>query len=260
MESRGARLAVMHATFPIAAAMGPKTGTPKGFIRLADAAHDSIVECRPDRCELLNHQEMLVRELEHRTINTLQIIASMISMKARTVQSDEARGHLEDIRQRVLSVATIQRHLHISGGGKSVEMSPYLMQLCESLTKSMIESRGPVSLFVRAAGALPTREAENIGLVVTELVINALKHAFPGSRGGEIRVSYGTEGDGWRLSVSDNGVGRQPDDQGHVGTGTRIIALLARDLDAHVENSSGPQGTTVTVIHAAGPTGAIEAS
>jgi len=225
------------------------------------AAPEPIVECHPDACELLHHEKMLVRELEHRTLNSLQIIASMISIKARTVHSEEARRHLEDIRQRVLSVATMQRHLHVSGVGKSVEMAPYLMQLCESLTRSMIESRGPVSLVVQAAGALPTKQAESIGLIVTELVINALKHAFPDNRSGEIRISCAADANGWRLSVSDNGVGRQEDDTAHVGTGTRIIALLAHALDARIETSSAQPGTTVSVIRAAAdPSGAIDAA
>jgi len=230
----------------------------KTLTRAAKTAREPSVAGRPAEGELPSHQEMLVRELEHRTLNILQIIASMISIKSRTAQSEETRRDLEDIRQRVLSVATMQRYLHVSGAGKPVEMEPYLMQLCESLTRSMIESRGPVSLVVRAAGALPTKQAESIGLIVTELVINALKHAFPGNRRGDIRIVYMADAAGWHLSVSDNGVGRPQDDIGHVGTGTRIVALLAEALDARIETSSTQPGTTVSVIHAADPSGATE--
>src|SRR5690242_13374759 len=110
----------MHATFPVVAAVEPKTMNEKIFTRAAEAAREPTVECRPAECEPLRHQEMLVRELEHRTLNILQIIASMISIKSRAVHSEETRRDLEDIRQRVLSVATMQRYLHVSGAGKPV--------------------------------------------------------------------------------------------------------------------------------------------
>jgi two-component sensor histidine kinase len=89
-----------------------------------------------------------------------------------------------------------------------------------------------------------------LGLIVTELVINALKHAFPGGEAGEILVSYDAGGSGWRLSVSDNGTGpgEASVERPHTGLGTSIVEALARQLDATVEKSSGPQGTTVSVV------------
>lgn len=248
---------IIGAAPPIAAVVDsgtPETGPP---IRAADVTREPMVEGSARGSELVGHEELLFREIQHRIVNSLQIIASMIAIKARTVQSDEARVHLEDVRQRVISVANLQRHLHLADAGRSVEMAPYLSQLCESLTESMIESPGPISLVVRSAATLlPTKKAESVGLIVTELVINSLKHAFPDGRRGEIRVAYEAEGPDWRLSVSDNGIGRQDDDREHayVGIGTRIVAMLARELDARVDISSGPEGTTVSVVHAgAGP-------
>jgi two-component sensor histidine kinase len=92
--------------------------------------------------------------------------------------------------------------------------------------------------------------AVSLGLIVTELVINALKHAFPGGEAGEVLVSYDAGGSGWRLSVSDNGVG--PGDasaeMAHIGLGTSIVEALARQLDGTVAKSGGPQGTIVSIV------------
>ena len=89
----------------------------------------------------------------------------------------------------------------------------------------------------------------SIGLIVTELVINALKHGFPAGAEGEILVSYDVQDAGWRLSVSDNGSGPKAveDEVSHAGLGTSIVEALAHQLEATVQKTSGPQGTTVTI-------------
>jgi two-component sensor histidine kinase len=102
-------------------------------------------------------------------------------------------------------------------------------------------------------GTATSRQAESLGLIVTELVMNALKHAFPeDKRDGQIVVAYETLGTDWKLSVSDNGIGR-PDGvfaQSKTGLGTGIVKALSSELDAKVENLAGPGGTTVSVTHA----------
>jgi two-component sensor histidine kinase len=89
----------------------------------------------------------------------------------------------------------------------------------------------------------------SLGLIVTELVINALKHGFPAGAEGEILVSYDVQDAGWRLSVSDNGSGPKAvgDKVSHAGLGTSIVEALAHQLEATVQRTSGPQGTTVTI-------------
>src|SRR5690349_15012735 len=96
LKSSGAALAVMHPAFLIVAAVEPNTMNEKTLTRAAKTAREPSVAGRPAEGELPSHQEMLVRELEHRTLNILQIIASMISIKSRTAQSEETRRDLED--------------------------------------------------------------------------------------------------------------------------------------------------------------------
>lgn len=204
--------------------------------------------------ELLRQKDVLLEELKHRISNSLQIIASIILMKAKSVESDETRVHLQDAHRRVISIAAVQRQLHGSGADGPIEMVPYLTRLCDTLATSMIVNARPVSLKVVGDGGLATsRDAESLGLIVTELVMNALKHAFPGDKNdSRISVVYEVNGTNWKLSVADNGVGK-PDGvsaQSKPGLGSGIVKALARQLDATVETVAGPAGTTVAITHA----------
>jgi two-component sensor histidine kinase len=203
---------------------------------------------------LLRQKDVLLEELQHRVANSLQIIASIILMKARTVQSEETRLHLQDAHSRVMSIAAVQEHLHASAASGPVEITPYLSKLCETLATSMIGDIRPISLTACGDGGSATsRQAECLGLIVTELVMNALKHAFPDDKSdGRITVEYEAAGTDWKLSVTDNGIGK-PDGvfaQAKTGLGTSIVKALAQQLGAQVETLAGAEGTNVSVTRA----------
>jgi two-component sensor histidine kinase len=204
--------------------------------------------------DLLQQKEMLLQELQHRVANSLQIIASILLLKARTVQSEETRLHLHDAHQRVMSVAAVQQQLLASEPGTKIELGPYLTRLCESLAASMIGDRRPIALKVDVKGGSATSsQAVSIGLIVTELLINALKHAFPGDQGdATVIVAYEVDEPNWRLTVSDNGVGRPAghSDKATLGLGTTIVQALAKQLDARVDIAMDSNGTTVSITHA----------
>ena len=203
--------------------------------------------------DLLRQEKSLRLEIEHRIANSLQIIASILLLKARMVPED-VRAHLHDAHKRVLSVATVQRQLCRSGLDGDIEIGPYISTLCGSLAKSMIEDDRPVTVAaISNGGTIKTDDAVSIGLIVTELVINAIKYAFPDGRKGRIAVAFAVSGQDWRLSVSDDGIGRQqnPAAQNHVGLGTSIVEALARQLKARVEISECHPGTATAIVHAA---------
>jgi chemotaxis protein methyltransferase CheR len=193
--------------------------------------------------------------MQHRVANSLQIIASILLIKARTVRSEETRLHLQDAHQRVLSVAAMQRELQTSEPGATIELRSYLSRLCETLAASMIGDRRPILLKVQAEGSIATSgQAVSLGLIVTELVINALKHAFPDDRpDGTVIVVYDVAEPNWRLTVSDNGIGRPEGNSSKTlpGLGTTIIAALAKQLDARVDVVMDTTGTTVSITHVA---------
>ena len=217
-----------------------------------------------DKEELLLQKEMLLAELQHRVANSLQIIASVLLMKARSVQSPETRGHLEDAHKRVLSVAAVQKQLHAAEATGTVEVTPYLEKLCASLATSMIGDSRTIALKVIGdKGIALSRDAESLGLIVTELVMNALKHAFPEDKpDNTITVEYDVSGLNWKLAVSDNGVGKPQDGvfaQARTGLGTGIVKALSQQLEAQVETVADPQGTTVSITHAIFPAVALRA-
>jgi two-component sensor histidine kinase len=172
-------------------------------IRLLLAISDVTVaraEAR-QKDDLIREKAILLEEIQHRIANSLQIIASVLLQSARTVQSEEARGHLEDAHHRVMSIAAVQRHLAASSLN-DVALRPYFVQLCESLAASMISDPDVLSIEVNADDSVvDANKSVSLGLIITELVINALKHAFPGHAGGRIIVDYRSDGPDWSLSV-----------------------------------------------------------
>jgi two-component sensor histidine kinase len=212
--------------------------------RLAEKLKDNLVR----------EKAILLQEVQHRVANSLQIIASVLLQSARKVQSEETRSHLANAHSRVLSIAAVQRQLAATSLG-DVALAPYLIQLCQSLGASMIHDPGRLSLVARIDDSSTTADTSiSIGLIVTELVINALKHAFPGERQGEITVNYDAAGSEWKLWVGDNGIG-MPEDENSArpGLGTSIVEALARQLEADVEVEDAHPGTTVTIAHKAAP-------
>ena len=165
---------------------------------------------RTNCCE---QKDILLQELQHRVANSLQIIASIILLKARAVQSEETRLHLQDAHQRVMSIAAVQKQLHAPGSaGRS---------RCALSVRAV---RGPGGLDDRRRSAdlvegcrpgrhATSRQAESLGLIVTELVINALKHAFADDKTeGQIVVAYevaGTELEACGLRQWDRQAGRR---------------------------------------------------
>jgi two-component sensor histidine kinase len=204
--------------------------------------------------DLLRQKQILLQEMEHRVANSLQIIASILLLKARAVSSEETRGHLRDAHQRVMSVAAVQSHLHVSDGIDQIEVGSYLFKLCDSLAASMIGEHQPIRLKVVADnGKLGSAQVVSIGLIVTELVINALKYAFPVDKPrSAVTVTYESDGQDWRLVVSDNGVGKTfdgvPDTQ--EGLGTVIVAALVKQLEARMEIRSAKPGLSISITRA----------
>jgi two-component system, sensor histidine kinase PdtaS len=199
--------------------------------------------------DLLREKAILLQELQHRVANSLQIVASVLMQGARKVRSEQARGHLRDARNRVMSIATMQRQLAASRIG-DVVLREYFTDLCGSIGASMIRDHDQLSLEVKVDESMTKADVSvSLGLIVTELVINALKHAFPRHRKGKICVDYRSDGPAWTLTVRDTGIGmpKNPADA-KPGLGTGIVEALARQLGATVEVSAAKPGTRVSIV------------
>jgi chemotaxis protein methyltransferase CheR len=207
--------------------------------------------------ELLRQKHVLLQEMEHRVANSLQIIASILLLKAKVVTSEETRGHLKDAHQRVMSVAAVQSHLHATEGIDQIEVGSYLTTLCSSLADSMIgEDRSTTVKVVAGKGQIGSAQAVSIGLIVTELVINAIKYAFPVDKAdAQVLVTYEGVGTNWKLVVSDNGSGKRADTTAGRpgGLGTVIVQALVKQLKAQIEVLSTAGGMSVSISRATHP-------
>ena len=200
---------------------------------------------------LLEQQRTLLREMQHRIANSLQIIASILLLKAGSVSSEETKNELRAAHQRVMSVAAVQSHLQASQGIEQIEMGPYLTKLGAGLASSMVGPKQSIEIVVAASeGALPSSHAVSVGLIVTELIMNAIKYAFPKARASaRVRVTFEKAKSDWKLTVSDNGVGRKDnvDSKTSTGLGTALIGALAKQLNAQITETSSRKGLTVAV-------------
>jgi two-component system, sensor histidine kinase PdtaS len=210
--------------------------------RLADKLKD----------DLLREKQVLMQELQHRVANSLQIIASVLLQSARKVNSEETRRHLNDAHHRVMSIASLQKQLATTQHGE-VNLRNYFSELCESIAASMITDTSNLTLTANIdESVVDARISVSLGLIVTELVINSLKHAYPKEvRSGKISVNFSSADGVWTLHVDDDGIGF-PLDPATVtpGLGTGIVEALAGQLGANVVIADAHPGTRVTVSNA----------
>jgi two-component sensor histidine kinase len=218
------------------------------LLAVSDVTDARIAERLKD--DMLREKAVLLQELHHRVANSLQIVASVLMQSARKVQSDETRTHLFDAHQRVMSVASLQKQLSTSSVS-DVELRPYFTALCDSIGASMIRDHNQLTLDVSVDKSVTSADVSvSLGLIVTELVINALKHAFPGDRNGKIKVDYHSQGPNWTLSVTDNGVGMAADPRSvKAGLGSSIVQALTRQLQAVIKIADANPGTAVSIAH-----------
>ena len=237
-----------------------KSSSPTILLAFKDITERRLIEREKQALlehteKLLEQHQTLLREMEHRIANSLQIIASILLLKAGAVASEETRDELRDAHQRVMSVAAVQSHLQASDGIDHIDIGAYLTKLSAGLAASMIGPHHGIEIEVIAdEGTLPSSHAVSLGLIVTELIINAIKYAFPTARAGaRILITFEVEEPDWKLSISDNGCGRTVAPASSGGLGTAIVAALAKQLHAGIEEVSGPAGLCIEVTRATFP-------
>lgn len=219
------------------------------LLSILDVTDQRALELQKQR--LSSQKDLLLKEMRHRIANSLQLIASILLIKAGIVESEDTRRHLKDTHERIMSIATVQRQLNPSALGERIPVAKYLSDLCGSLARSMVGGRRPIAVSVKAEkGDVSSEVAISLGLITTELVINAIKHAFPSNRKGEIQVVFKDSKREWSLEVLDNGTGRLNHKDGDKGgLGTSIVVALSDQLNAKIKTKSTPSGTSVSFIH-----------
>lgn len=192
---------------------------------------------------LIQQREFLLGEINHRVQNSLQLVSSFLGMQLREIEEPRGREAIEEARRRIAAVSLVHRRLYRSDQIDVIDAGRYVDELLDDLTVS-IGSDWKAHIARDLAPALVANDkAIKLGLVLTELVINANKYAYDGAAG-PIRISL-EEGDGViRLIVADNGKGRKA---GGKGFGSRLLDALVTQLDGVLEFSDNMPGTRVAL-------------
>lgn len=201
-------------------------------LRTQKAASDAALKESNERLQIL------LREVNHRIANSLQIVSTMVAMQARLLNDRAAKEALEDTQRRIDAIAQVHRRLYSTDDVQSVAMDEYLAALIAELQETWSTRESPRSILLSADPLrLHTDKAVSLGVIVTELVSNACKYAYPDGSPGEVRVQLSREpGERFQLAVEDDGRGMDPDapPQG-TGLGSRLIVAMARALSSQVE-------------------------
>lgn len=193
----------------------------------------------------LHEKDSMLKEIHHRVNNNLQIISSLLRLQAGQIDHPITQGALQEMQNRVRSMALIHEHLYRCNNLAEVNLAAYIQQLCQQLCRAMMVSPETIQLHLDLTPvSLTIDQAIPCGLLVNELVSNALKHAFPDGRAGEVRVELHarTAGPGWRLRVADNGVGLPPDfSLDHLTSlGMKLCSDLTRQMGVQMHIGGGP--------------------
>jgi len=219
-----------------------------GTERLLGAVFDISERKRQEEAReaALDHQQTLLRELNHRIKNNLQMITSVLQLQSARVADAEQREQFGRIVERVQTIADLHAQFGTEGRVGQIEFGQYLQQLCDRLRSSVLADRR-VELVCRTDTCMIELDrGVPLGLIVNELVTNAIKYAFPGDAGGAITIELARQPDDRLvLSVGDNGAGLPPDAHGRRGLGMVLVEGLGRQVGATIERRGDPGVTYV---------------
>lgn len=188
---------------------------------------------------LLGQKEFLLREVNHRVQNSLQLVASFLSMQRKETENDEVSGAIDEARRRIAAVSLVHRRLYRSDQLEVIDAARYMDELLDDLVSSIGNDWSDQLMRDLEPVMIHTDKAVALGLVLTELVINANKYAYAG-KAGPLNVKLADNGGSLRLSVSDEGVGRPATRKGF---GSRMIDALVKQLEGRLDYLDNTPGT-----------------
>jgi two-component sensor histidine kinase len=209
---------------------------------------------------LIRHKDLMSRESDHRLMNGLQMVSSLLSLQSREAQNAKAAEQLKIAANRVATIGSVHRRLHALDHVGSVELKQYLENLCQDIKGILPAEDGEHNLAVEGiALEVPTAIGIPLGYIVSELVTNSAKYAY-----GKITIRLAMNPGGYELSVSDDGPGFPEgfDPKKSKGLGMKIVSSLVNQIDG--QSLFGPNhlggGARFTVLfalneRAAKPTG-----
>ncbi len=227
--------------------------------RLRRAFHDAYVNQRlrllnadlqrtlADKDALIAQKDVLMKEVNHRVQNSLQLVAAFLSLQAKSSDDAKVKAHLAEAQARLAAVALVHRRLYRDDQVESVDLSRYLEELADDMKTSLGEDWSAHISLDLAPVLVPTDRAVNIGLVLTELIINASKYAYAG-KPGPILIALEQHRSRLRLIVADKGVGKAATaTDGRVGFGSRMMNAVVAGLSGTIEQDDNMPGLRVVM-------------
>lgn len=196
--------------------------------------------------------EALLREVNHRVANSLQMVSAFVQMQASAIPDETARSALEDTQRRIAAIMQVHRRLYTSDDVESVDMQDYLAALVRELQDTWSTPSAPRRLQLKVEPIhLHTDKAVSLGVIVNELITNACKYAYAPAHDGEVRVALTRDTNGLLLSVEDDGRGLEHGDapQG-TGLGGRLVRAMAKSLGSDLVYDHSHQGVRA-LLHVA---------
>jgi two-component system, sensor histidine kinase PdtaS len=199
-----------------------------------------------DKSDADKSKSILLRELVHGVANNFAAIAALIQMKSDSIRDNTAKSVLDDAIEQVKVMARVHRRLRAGGHDVSLDSKAFIDELCGDLKASMARNR-PISIECHAdSHPLDIDDAVPLGLIINELVTNAIKHAFPDQRAGRIRVGFEVHDGQSHLSVEDDGIGFN--NHRNVGMGEDLVKGLAHQLGGDLRVKSSKTGSTFSLF------------
>jgi two-component sensor histidine kinase len=223
--------------------------TQKAFLRLMASQVMKLLELRRIAIvehaarikaeELVKENQTLMREGDHRLMNSLQLVQSLLALQSRSTSSEEVRAQLDLAGNRVIAIASVHKQLHLTGSMEEVDIADFLRRLCESLKYTAPAQIAAINV-VADSVRFRSDVASGMGLLVAELVTNSFKYAYAAGESGNIAVDFKQGSDGWCLQVSDEGRGLPEgfDIDQSKGFGMQVVKAFVRRLDAKMTVSS----------------------
>lgn len=197
----------------------------------------------------LHQKDLLLREVNHRSMNSLQLLSSVLALQRRRIADPAARDQFEQARRRIQSLALVHRRLYRRDVTGTVDMGRFLDELCREIVSTFASSERPIPLeFATDNPEVSTDKVIPVALITYELLTNAIKYATPRAGTRRLAVAAMRREGGMVVSVSDNGPGLPDDVEQRAGLGMKLVQTLSLQLHGTVETASGADGTTVSVV------------
>jgi len=195
---------------------------------------------RDELAALVQQKDVLMRELEHRVKNSLNIVSSLLSLESDRIAGDAERKILMDAQSRIKSIALIYELLSRSTMGASLNCKSYIDSLAHLLQATYAAERMDIVIELALDDfEIDVKRGVSLGLVVTELLTNAFKYAFP-QRGGKVEIELAAQGDSIGLSLADDGIGAGEDFKATGSLGFQLIDMLVKQMRGAIAISPKP--------------------